>query len=194
MLTTGRPWLWIYVLAAVVMTMAIGVFAWLAVESRQDAGASQSHQTGPIPVERFQLLAQFEPPPYSRDARSQASHTRQFDAAMEHYRKRDFAAAIPGLRASVAAHSDGPEAPFYLGICLLLTGDATAGMQNLQSVVDSGGTPYLEQSRYYLAKGLLAKGDVPGTRTQLESVIAMHGDLEKQSSALLTQIVGNAAK
>jgi len=173
------------------MTIAIGVFTWLAVESRQDAGASQTHQAGPIPVERFQLLARFEPPPYSRDARRKTSHTRQFDAAMEHYSTRDFAAAIPGLRASVAAHSDGPEALFYLGICLLLTGEATSGIQNLQSVVDSGGTPYLEQSRYYLAKGLLAKGDVPGARTQLESLIAMHGDLEKQSIALLTQIVGN---
>jgi TolA-binding protein len=192
-LTTGRPWVWIYALAAVVMTIAIGVFAWLAVESRQDAGASQSHRAGPIPVERFQLLAQFEPPPYSRDAR-RASHTRQFDAAMEHYLKSDFAAAIPGLRASVAAQSDGPEAPFYLGICWLLTADATAGMRSLQSVVDSGGTSYLEQSRYYLAKGLLAKGDVPGARAELESVIAMHGDLEKQSKALFAQIVGNAAK
>jgi hypothetical protein len=172
------------------MTIAIGVFVWLAIESRRDAGASQSHQTGPIPVERFQLLAQFEPPPYSPDARH-ASHTRQFDAAMERYLKKDFAAAIPGLRASAAAHSDDPEAPFYLGICSLLTGDTMAGVRNLQSVVDSGGTPYLEQSRYYLAKGLLAKGDIPGTRTQLESVIAMHGDLEKQSTALLTQIVGN---
>src|SRR5882762_10144979 len=153
------------------MTIAIGVFTWLAVESRQDAGASQSHQAGPIPVERFQLLARFEPPPYSRDERREAPHTRQFEAAMEHYLKRDFAAAIPGLRASVAARSDGPGAPFYLGICLLLTGDVTAGVREMQSVVDSGGTPYLEQSRYYLAKGLLAKGDVSGSRIQLETVI-----------------------
>lgn len=184
MLTTGRPWVWIYVLAGVVMTVAIGIFAWLAVESRQEAGASQSLQAGRIPAERFQLLAQFEPPAYSPAAR----HTRQFQAAMEHYLNKDFAGAIPGLRDAAATPADNPEAPFYLGICSLLTGDTIAGVQDLQSVVRTGNSPYLEQARYYLAKGLLAKGDVPGAREQLENVIAMHGDLEKRSTSLLMQV------
>ena len=194
MLTTGRPWVWIYVLTGVVMTIAIGVFAWLAVESRQDAGVPQSPKTGPIPVERFQLLAQFEPPPYSPDDRRVSSHTRQFQGAMEHYVKRDFAGAIPGLRASVAAQADGPEAQFYLGICSLLIGDRTAGVHDLQSVIGAGDTPYLESARFILAKALLGTGDVSGTRGQLEKVIAMHGDLEKRSESLLTQIVGSAAR
>jgi len=190
-LTTGRPWVWIYILTGVVMTIAIGVFAWLAVESRQDAGVSQSPRTGAIPLERFQLLAQFEPPPYLPDARR---GTRQFQEAMEHYVKRDFAGAIPGLRASVAAQADSPEARFYLGICSLLVGDQAGGMQDLQSVIRAGDTPYLEFARYFLAKGLLGKGDVSGTRAQLEKVIAMHGDLEKRSESLLTQIAGSDAK
>src|SRR5260370_32039537 len=144
------------------MTIAIGVFAWLAVESRQDAGVSQSPQTGPIPVERFQLLAQFEPPPYSPEARRDRAHTGQFQVAMEQYVKRDFAGAIPGLRASVAAQADGAEARFYLGICSLLTGGRAAGVQNLQSVIGAGDPPYLESARYYLAKGLIGYGDGPG--------------------------------
>jgi TolA-binding protein len=176
------------------MAIAMGVFALLAVESRHDAGTSRSAQTGRIPIERFQLLAQFEAPPYMPVSGLDESHTRQFQGAMDHYLKGDFGGAIPGLRASVAAHADSPEARFYLGICSLLTGDGTAGLQNLQSVIDSGKTPYLEQARYYLAKGLLAKGDIPGARTQLGSVIGMHGDLERQSKSLLTNIVGSTAK
>ncbi len=113
---------------------------------------------------------------------------------MEHYRNHDFAAAIPGLRASVAAHADGPEAPFYLGICSLLTGDAAAGVKDLQSVIDAGNKQYLEQARYYLAKALLGKGDVPGARAQLEKVIDMHEGLERQSRSLLHQIVGGAVR
>jgi hypothetical protein len=113
---------------------------------------------------------------------------------MERYVKRDFAGAIPGLRTSVAAQADGPEAQFYLGICSLLIGDRSAGVQDLQSVIGAGDTPYLESARFFLAKGLLGKGDVVGTRGQLEKVIAMHGDLEKRSESLLTQIVGSAAK
>jgi TolA-binding protein len=176
------------------MATAVGVFAWLAVESRHDAGTSQPAQTGRIPIERFQLLAQFEAPAYAPASQLDKSHKRQFQEAMERYLKKDFAGAIPGLRASVSARADGPEARFYLGICSLITGDSPAGMQTLQSVVDAGDTPYREQARYYLAKGLLAKGDIPGARMQLENIVAMHGNLEKQSKSLLTNIVGNDAK
>jgi hypothetical protein len=171
------------------MTIAIGVFAWLAVESRQDAGVPPSPQTARIPVERFQLLAQFEPPLYSPDPRRASSHTLQFKVAMERYVKRDFAGAVPGLRASMATRIDGPEARFYLGVCSLLAGERAAGVQELQAVIGGGDTPYLESARYYLAKALLGNGDVPGTRDQLEKVIAMHGDLEKRSESLLAQIV-----
>ena len=176
------------------MTIAIGVFAWLAVESRQDAGVSQLPRTGTIPVERFQLLAQFEPPAYSPDARRASPHTRQFQLAMERYVKGDVAGAIPGLRASVAAQADGAEAQYYLGVCSLLTGDRAGGIQDLQSVIGAGDTQYLESARYYFAKTLLGKGDIPGTRVELEKVIAMHGDLEKRSESLLIQIVGSTAK
>jgi TolA-binding protein len=193
-LTTSRPWVWIYVLATVVMTIAIGVFTWLAVESRRDAGTSQAAQTGRIPIERFQLLAQFEPPAYAPGPKLDKPPTKQFQEAMERYLKKDFAGAIPGLRAIVSARRDGPEARFYLGICSLLTGDSAAGVQNLQSVVDAGDTPYREQARYYLAKGLLGRGDIAAARMQLENVIAMHGDLERQSKSLLTNIVGSTAK
>ncbi len=170
------------------MFIAISVFVWLALESRRDAGAAQAAQTGPIPVERFQLLAQFEAPRYSPGGTQASSHTRQFNLAMEHYLKGDFAGAIPGLRAS-----DGPEAAFYLGLCSLLTGDSTEGVKDLQLVIGAGATPYLEPARYYLAKALLGRGDIQGARAQLENVIAMHGGFEQRSKSLLTQIVGSAA-
>src|SRR5258708_27152921 len=137
------------------MTFAIGVFAWLAVESRQDAGVFQSPQTGPIPVERFQLLAQFEPPLYSPDTRRDTPHTRQFQVAMERYVKKDFAGAVPGLRATVAAQTDVPESRFYLGICSLLTGVRAAGVQNLELVITTHDNPYLEPAPYYLTHRLL---------------------------------------
>ena len=187
-----RPWVWIYGLAVLVMFIAVSVFAWLAVESRRSAGASQAPPAGPIPAERFLLLAQFEPPPYPPDRAYAKVHTRPFEHAMEHYLKRDFAGAISRLRASVAAHADGPEAPFYLGICSLLSGDGDAGVKALQLVIGAGDTQYLEQARYYLAKALLRRSDIPGARVQLEGVIAMHGGLEQRSRSLLTQIAGSA--
>lgn len=169
----ARPWIAIYAATAVMMVISLGVLFWQASQSRHDAGARIVARPSEIPAERYQLLSRFEPPSYNG----------QFHAAMEHYTKRDYAGAIPGLRAA-----DFPEARFYLGICLLLTNDRAAGVKELQAVIASGETPYLEQARFYLAKGLLGGGDIGGAQRQLENVLAMHGDLEKQTRALLAQI------
>ena len=143
-----------------------------------------------IPAERYLLLARFEPPPYlpNRMGDAAAPKSRQFQAAMEHYLKRDYAGAIPGLRAIAGTRPDFVEARYYLGICSLLTNDLAAGVKELQAVIASGETPYREEARFYLAKGLLDDGDIGGAQRQLENVLAMHGDLEKQARALLAQI------
>jgi hypothetical protein len=52
----------------------------------------------------------------------------------------------------------------------------------------AGDSPYLEEARFYLAKGLLGTGDAAGAQRQLEDVLSMHGTLEKQAAALLAQI------
>jgi hypothetical protein len=185
--TARRPWVWIYGLTVVVMFIAISVFVWLALESRRDAGAAQAIRRGPIPAERFQLLAQFAPPAYLPGA-EQTTHTHRFDQAMESYLKHDCAGAIAGLRASVEAGSDGPAAAFYLGICTLLTGDPDSGIKDLRLAIATGGVPYIEQAKYYLAKALIGRQDIASARAQLESVIAMHGALEQQSKSILAQI------
>jgi FimV-like protein len=47
---------------------------------------------------------------------------------------------------------------------------------------------YQEPARFYLAKAYLGQGDPSAARQQLEAVLAMHGELEKQAQALLAQI------
>ncbi len=106
---------------------------------------------------------------------------------MQHYLRRDYAGAIPGLR-SVTGDPRAAAARFYLGICYLLTSARPAGLEELRSVIAAGNTPYLEAAQFYAAKGMLGSGDVGGAQQQLESVIAMHGELEKPAQALLAQI------
>jgi TolA-binding protein len=157
------------------MLCAIGVFAWSVVESKREGG-------GVVAIRRGgQSLAVFFPPSYRPVAGSVA--TPEFRTAIAHYVQRDYAAAIPGL-----ASVDSVEARFYLGICNLYTGNHNAGIAELQKVIAAGDTPYLEQARFYLAKGLIKAGNLAGAREQLNLTIALHGDMDEQAEALLARL------
>jgi hypothetical protein len=185
-----RFWIGIYGFTAFIMLIAMGVFGWLAWTSRQEpgvghvAGAVAKTPVVTIPDERYELLAAFQAPEYVPE-----SHTpKDFQNAMKLYASQDFAGAIGGLRATAKTTPGFPPAHFYLGICLLLTGDRIAGIEELRTVVDAGPSPYLERAQFCLAKGLIAEHDILRAQGELKALIAQHGDLEKQATVLLTQI------
>jgi hypothetical protein len=170
----ARPWLWIYPSAGVMMVIALGVLFWQAKQSRRDQGAKPVTRPVEIPAERYQLLARFDPPPPSSSA--------QLRPAMDRYQQGDYAGAILVLQ------QNSTEAHYYLGICDLLTNDRGSGIQELRTVVASADPALLEKAHFYLAKGLLGNGDINASRNELESVVALHGSLEKQAQSLLAQI------
>lgn len=185
-----RFWIYIYGFTAFIMLAAMGVFGWLAWTSRQEpgigrvAGARVQAPASSIPEERYELLAAFRAPEYVPGSPA----PKDFAQSMRRYAKQDFAGAIPELRAAASTTPSFIAARFYLGICLLLTDDRISGIEELRAVTEAGDTAYLERARFYLAKGLIAEHDIPRAQTQLESLIAQHGDLEKQAAALLAQI------
>jgi hypothetical protein len=186
------PWVWIYTSTAIVLGIAVGVFAWLAVQSHREAGLGRTANAPPprmrqIPVEGIELLASIEPPAY--EATASADVTPEFRAALEEYRKRNYSGAIAGLQAATQAQPQSAEAHFYLAICLLMTNDRSGGIQELQAVIAAGSTPYLEAARFYLAKALLADGNIRGADIQLRVIVEMHSKLEKQAQTLHAQIV-----
>ena len=98
-----RFWIGIYSFTAFIMLVAMGVFAWVASESRKEAGEGRTANARPIvgghiPEERYELLARFVPPEY--EPGQGVVPPREFQQAMERYRKGDDAGAIAGLRAS----------------------------------------------------------------------------------------------
>jgi TolA-binding protein len=185
-----RFWIAIYGFTAFIMLVAMGVFGWLAWTSRQESGVG--HVAGPvvktpavtIPDERYEQLAAFPAPEYVAESHA----PKDFQNAMKLYASQDFAGAIGGLRGTAKTTPGFLPAHFYLGICLLLTGDRIAGIEELRTIVDAGPSPYLERAQFYLAKGLIAEHDIPRAEAQLKSLIAQHGDLAKQAAMLLTQI------
>ena len=58
----------------------------------------------------------------------------------------------------------------------------------MRAVAASPKSPWVEKARFYLAKALLGQRDRIGAQQQLDVVIALQGDLEKQARALLSQI------
>ncbi len=185
-----RFWIGIYGFTAFIMLVAMSVFGWLAWTSRHEegmghvAGAVVKTPAVTIPDERYELLAAFQAPEYVPESLA----PKDFQNAMKLYAGQDFAGATSGLRASAKATPAFLAAHFYLGICLLLTGDRISGIQELRGVIDAGPGNYLERARFYLAKGLIAEHDIARAQTQLKAVIAQHGDLERQATVLLTQI------
>jgi hypothetical protein len=185
-----RFWIGIYGFTGLIMLIAMGVFGWLAWTSRQEpgigrvAGAHAQPPAGPIPDERYELLAAFRAPEYVPESQA----PKGFNDAMKRYANGDFAGAIPRLRAAAAHAPSFIAARFYLGTCLLLTHDRISGIQELTAVTEAGENVYLERARFYLAKGLIAEHDIVRAQAQLDRVIALHGELEKQAAALLVQI------
>ena len=173
------------------MLIAIGMFAWSYVQSGREGShvtASESPRTGGrIAADAYETLSRVFPPAW-RDLAPQSQRPVELRTAIKNYSDRDYPAAIAMFAAVRNQRPDCVEARLYLGICYLAGDDRAAGIAELRSVVAAGNTPYLEQARFYLAKGLLGTGDIAGARRQLNDAIAMHGDLEQAAETLLARI------
>lgn len=184
-----RFWFSIYAFTAFILTIAVVVFAWLASQSRKEAGEGRT-ANGKVPIgqtlpaERLKVLAQFDAPAFSAP---EGAMPHGFGQAMQKYSAKDYSGAIQALRTILRGSPDFVPARFYLGICLLLTNDRAAGMEQLRTVIAAHGSPYGERARFYLAKALLAEGDRHGAQQQLDVVIALQSDLEQEARALLAQ-------
>lgn len=173
------------------MLVAVSVFGWLAWTSHQEPGVGRVAGTRPVSAststlsdESYELLAAFRAPKNEPAPGS----PKTFQAAMAMYDEQNYAGAAAALRAVANAYPGLAPARFYLGISLLLSGDRISGIQELRDLTNRGDGPYLERARFYLAKGLIAEHDIMRAQEQLEDLIAQHGDLEGQATALLGQI------
>lgn len=188
----NRFWIYIYGFTAFIFLIAMGVFGWLAWTSRKEPGVGRV--AGALPVtaapassladEDYERLAEFTAPVYVKAAHA----SKPFQSAIALYNNQKYRDAAADLRVIAQAQPDFAAARFYLGISLLLAGERIAGIQELQDLTDSGDSPYLERGRFYLAKALIGEHDLRRAQEQLEDVVAQHGALQKQASALLEQI------
>jgi TolA-binding protein len=201
-------WRWAAATAAAAVVLAIGINVWLgpsetpapappiaavpAPPSSTAPGTPAEPTGAPVPAVSPSLaeLAQVVPPVYTpiilRGAPDEA--TQQFRAAMDHYAKGDYHAAIPGLRAAARLKPDAAHMGFYLGGCYLLAGDTHAAVSELRRTIALGDTPYLEDAHFFLAKAYLRQGDSNAAQRELRATIQLQGEHEQEARELLQRI------
>jgi TolA-binding protein len=184
-----RFWFSIYGCTAVIMCIAVGVFLWLASESRKAAGEGRTANAHPpvkqdISEERRQALSQFDPPDYTPAPGDPAG----FQRVMKIYAAHDYATAVQELRVLAGVDPIFVPARFYLGISMLQAHDHAGGIEQLRAVIAAPSSRYQEAAHFYLAKALLASGDGNAAEQELKAVVALHGPLEPQAHVLLGQI------
>ncbi len=182
----SRVWLWrgaaiaaaLLVTAGVWMTMRSGARAPETVRSERPGQSSEIAE-----------LARLDPPAYDpgnvRGAESKAEQ--QFVQAMQLYRGRDFAGAIPGLRVALETDPRAAAPRFFLGACYLLTGDSADGIRELQTVA-TGDSPFVEEARFDLAKGYLAAGRRQEALDTMRQVAGGSGDLRESAQRFVDRL------
>jgi hypothetical protein len=193
-----RSWAWTTSLAAA-LAAAVGISViWSMARPTPPTGESKVptrvEPQPPVPpaqaTPELAALGRFEPPEFApprlRGVSSEA--TRRFHAAMSRYSGGDFAGALAELESASRMAPEAPGPRFFLGICLLLESRIEEGTERLRETVALGDTPYLEEARFYLAKGLLLGGDQAAAEAELEETIALEGDLEDEARELLDRL------
>lgn len=180
----SRPIPWMAA-AAAVLVLASGAALYLTRggASLPEAG---SRTEGPMLAE----LARIEPPRWTptrlRGADSEAG--RRFREAMELYAKGERSAALPALREASRLDPQASHVSFYLGACALLAGHRAEAVDSLRRVVALGETPFLEESRFYLAKAYLGGGDIAAARTELQATVKLGGPRLDEARKLLEEV------
>ena len=166
-----------------------------AAAARPDATAAQPLQqpatTPPdISAPSLQQLARVEPAPYDpltfRTVPDEA--TTRFQQGMNSYRRADYRAAIVDLQAAAALEPDAAHVRFFLGVSLILAGDADRAIESLRATVAVGDSPYLEEAHLYLAKAFVRQGNLVAADEHLNHVIALGGSHREEARRLLNQV------
>jgi tetratricopeptide (TPR) repeat protein len=194
-------WAWTPAFVTVALLLAVGIW-WYSAQRQQrsqqvsvalpKASPEVSVPTPPpAPIApSLEELARVEPPPYSeivlRGSEDEGQET--FRSAMLSFSNKDYAQAIPGLRAAVKASPHNPSFNFYLGACYLLTGQTDPAIVSFHKTISLGNPAYSESAHFYLAKAYLKKKEVSAAEEELRKTVRLHGSREPEAGEILRQL------
>jgi TolA-binding protein len=178
--------------AAAVVVLAVQVVEQRPVTAPTSQPSAAGHDIGLAPAPRtadFNRLGAIEPPPFTPVRLRSASESRRvFLAAMDRYRRQDYAGAIPELEEAVRTDSASTAARFFLGICYLELDRRSDAIERLREVTRLGESPYLEDAHFFLAKAFIRNGDIDAARRELRAVIALEGDRRAEAADIAAEL------
>ncbi len=180
----SRPILWMAA-AAALLVLASGTALYLT-PSAKPLPEPESRANVP----NLAQLARIAPPRWTptRLRGTEDDAARRFKEAMEPYARGEWNAALPALREASRLDPGAPHVSFYLGVCALLAGQRAEAVESFRRVVALGETPFLEESRFFLAKAYLGAGDVAAARAELTKAIELGGPRGEEARRLLDQL------
>lgn len=111
-----------------------------------------------------------------------------FADAMDAYVAEDYAAAVDGLRATLAAGGDEPPVHFFLGASLLMLDRPEEAIDAFAAVEASGDSPYVDEARFYRAKALLSEGEAEEALEFLQGVVGSDSPVAGHAAALVDSV------
>jgi len=114
----------------------------------------------------------------------------RFQQGMERYARRDYAGASGLLEQAAGLKPDLQPALFYLGVSQLMTDQHDKAIATLSSLIRIEATPYLEESRWFLAKAFLKKKDLASAQKELATVVTLNGSHLAEAKESLEVIRG----
>lgn len=193
--SSGRPFrrrrlpVWLGVAACLAALAAAWLGLRLGGARPEERAEAPSALTVPATTPALVEWARITPPRYEVPSfRGFLPESPEFEAAMDRYRRSDYAGALAGLEQVVRQNPDDAAALFFLGACDLLTDRSAEGMRRFEEVIALGETPYLEEARLYRARVLVGEGRLDEAASELEKVLALRGDLEDEARQGLQHI------
>jgi len=122
------------------------------------------------------------------DADDSKAYLADFAAALEPYRKDDYAEAASVLEPVTRKYPKTAEPEFYLGVSLLLMSQNDAAVTSLLEARRRGGGVVRDDISWYLAVALARSGKIADARAEAEHLCARAGDYKTQACAALGQL------
>ena len=107
---------------------------------------------------------------------------------MKRYSGQDWPGALPCLREAARLEPDRAQFAFYLGVSALMQEEMHEAMGSLSRVVARGESPFLEESRFFLAKAHLRAGNIPAARRELQKTVELAGERRAEAQELLDKL------
>lgn len=131
---------------------------------------------------------------YRSDRKDSQAFLKDLAAALEPYRRDDYAEAARDLAPLAGKYPNAAEPAFYLGVSQLFLNQNEAAIASLQMARRRGGETLRDDASWYLALALERAGKPEDARREVEALCSRAGQYKDQACAAVPELRKDALK